>query len=294
MRDVSIVAVVGVALASVIGVAGADPTTSTTDVAITPLTVGHKVLSNASIAAHQSKAVVVIGGATTVPSNATTVRLTISAKGAAGGMVGIYPTGNPGAASLVGLPYQPGNQLNTLVFQQNVGQSNEITFSNDSSGAAVVTVTLTGYSTQVTAGDIGGTEGLVGQVLTYNGAGGASWQDAGDHAYEVHTASAAMANTVFTNIASTTVPAGTYFVSWSGVLDNTDGAGFTHRVDCELLGPGFYVIATTGGDIDGFQSASMSMQGLLHTGGDIVLQCRTVQFAHYRVSTGNLDIVHVR
>jgi hypothetical protein len=87
-----------------------------------------------------------------------------------------YPTGNPGGGSGQALSYPSGNVLASARIEENVGQSSELTFANNGSGSVVVTATLIGYSTQATAGDINGTGGTTGQVLTDNGAGGAQWE----------------------------------------------------------------------------------------------------------------------
>jgi hypothetical protein len=173
---VAVAAVAAAGALAVAGIAGAAPTSSTTDVAIVPLTLGHKVLSNVTISANKTTSPVVAGASTTVPTNATTVRLTVTAKGAKAGVLNFYPAGNLGGGSGQSLAYPAGTLVSTTI-QENVGQSNELTFANAGTASVVVNATLTGYSTQVTAGDIGGTGGSNGQVLTNNGSGGAAWQN---------------------------------------------------------------------------------------------------------------------
>jgi hypothetical protein len=161
----------------VVGVAGASPTTSTTNVTFLPLTVPHKVLSGVTIAATKNTSAVVIGASTTVPSNATTVQLTVSGKSTTGAHLNFYPAGNPSGASGQTLTVPAGSIVATTTIQENVGESGKVTFANSGPGSATtVTATITGYSTQVTAGDINGVGGSSGQVLTNDGAGGAVWQ----------------------------------------------------------------------------------------------------------------------
>jgi hypothetical protein len=159
----------------VVGVAGAAPTTSTTDVTFVSLTAPHQVLSG-TIAANKTLSEVVIGGSTTVPADATTVKLTVTAKGAAGGVLNFYPAGNLAGASGQTLSYPSGSTVAATTIEENVGQSGELTFANAGTGSATVVAKLIGYSTQVTAGDLNGVGGSNGQVLTNDGAGGASWQ----------------------------------------------------------------------------------------------------------------------
>ena len=165
-------AVGGITLA---GVAAASPT-STTSVSFVALNPAHKVLSAATIAANKTSSPVVAGGATTVPTNATAVQLTVIAKGAAGGVLNFYPAQNVSGGSGQSLPYPSGSGSVSTTIQENIGQGDALTFANASSGSVVVTATITGYSTQVTAGTINGTGGTTGQVLTNTGTG-TSWQN---------------------------------------------------------------------------------------------------------------------
>lgn len=148
---------------------------STTNVSFVTLTPAHKLLSNTAISANKSTSPVVIGGTTTVPSNATTVQLTVSAKGAAAGTLNFYPAGNPSGGSGQSLSWTAGATVSGTI-QENVGMSGELTFANSSTGSVAVTAAIIGYSTQVTDGDISGVDGTSGQVLTNTGAGG-SWQN---------------------------------------------------------------------------------------------------------------------
>jgi hypothetical protein len=264
-----------VAVLALVGVAVATPTTSTTDVAIVPLTVGHKVLSGATIHANSSASPVVSGGSTTVPTNATTVRVTVLAKGAAAGVLSFYPYGNPSGGSGQTLAYPAGSVAVTGTIQENIGQSNKLTFANAGAGSVVVTATLTGYSTQVTAGDINGTGGTAGQVLTNNGTGGASWESAGA-AYGGRSGDA-MANPNGVQVASVTVPAGSYTVSFTAGGQDLAATVEEHAA-CYLLSPdGGISNAISVGLVALSASAtqeSIAASGLLTTsGGTVIVTC---------------------
>ena len=169
-------AVAATAALGVMGIAGAAPTTSTTDVTFVPLSVPHKVLSGATVAANKTVSAVVIGAATLVPTNATTVRLTVSGKSTTGATLNFYPAANPSGGSGQTLAIPAGSTVVSTTIMENVGESNKLTVANTGPGSATaVTVTITGYSTQVTAGDINGVGGTAGQVLMNNGSGGAFW-----------------------------------------------------------------------------------------------------------------------
>ena len=56
------------------------------------------------------------------PTNATTVRLTVTAKGTKGGTLSFYPAGNPAGASGDTLDYPVGNGLvSTVIKEQHPG-----------------------------------------------------------------------------------------------------------------------------------------------------------------------------
>jgi len=179
-RSMVLLGVGGLAIGLIAGNAiGTPPTTSTTDVSFVALNPAHKVLSAATIGANKTSSPVVAGGATTVPTNATVVRLTVTAKGAAGGVLNFYPAQNVSGGSGQFLSYPSGSVSVSTTIEENIGQADELTFANSGSGSVVVTATITGYSTQVTAGTINGSGGSAGQVLTNDGAGGAVWQNVG-------------------------------------------------------------------------------------------------------------------
>ena len=173
-RAMALVATAVLAVGMLAGVAGASG--STTNVTFVPLTPTKLLLSNVTIASKKTNSPVVIGGTTTVPADATTVELTVSAKGASAGTLQFYPALNPSGGSGQTLAYPGSNVVVSTTIQENVGQSGELTFYNNGIGSAVVTARIIGYSTQVTAGDINGVGGTSGQVLTNDGSGGAAWQ----------------------------------------------------------------------------------------------------------------------
>ena len=172
-RPMALVGVAVLAVGMLAGVAGASGTT--TNVTFVPLSPAKVILSNVNIGANKTSSAVVIGGTTTVPSNATTVQLTVTAKGASIGTLNFYPTLNPSGGSGQTLAYPGSNVAASTTIQENVGQASSLTFANSGIGTATVTAKITGYSTQVTAGDINGVGGTNGQVLTNDGAGGAAW-----------------------------------------------------------------------------------------------------------------------
>jgi hypothetical protein len=250
----------------VMGVAGAAPTTSTTDVTFVPLTAAHKVLS-ATISANKTTSAVIIGGSTTVPSDATTVKLVVTAKGAAAGDLNFYPAGNLGGGSGQFLPYPSGNTLVSATIEENVGQSGELTFYNVGKGSVVVTASVVAYSTQVTAGDINGTGGTAGQVLTNTGAG-ATWTTQGQ-SFATHTGFVPVGFT-FTPVDSLAVPAGSYLVSDAYNVY----AGVPEVVSCYLVSPagnGSYA-SNADASISAFGTyyGSGYVQFLLTTGGGAV------------------------
>jgi hypothetical protein len=267
-----LVLVVVAAAGTLAGVAGATPTTSTTDVSFVSLTVPHKVLSNTSVAANAVTSPVVIGGSTTVPTNATTVRLVVSAKGAKGGTLSFFPTDNPAGASGQTLTYPAGSAVATATIEENVGLSDKLSVRNTGAGSAAVTATITGYSTQVTAGDVNGTGGTAGQVLTDDGAGGASWTDVGRayHTYPGYFVQFLPQN-MPTTLASLTVPPGTYAVSVSGIFQVFGGG--VASATCQLKAPNGTAVHVTFviADSTTVSDSTISEQGVLTTSGGGVI-----------------------
>jgi hypothetical protein len=172
----AVLAGVAMAGALVMGVAVASTPGNPADVTFIALSVPHKILSNASIAKAATNAVVVNGGSTTVPTDATSVQMTVAVKSAAAGSLAVFPTDNAASTTADTISFAAGNVLTTQVTKQSPGLSGKVSFKNNGTATATVTVTITGYSTQTTASNISGSGGSAGQVLTNNGAGGASWQ----------------------------------------------------------------------------------------------------------------------
>lgn len=269
-RPIALVGTAILAVGMLAGVAGASG--STTNVKFIALSPAKTILSNVTIAAHKTNSPVVIGGSTTVPADATTVELAVSAKGPSIGTLNFYPALNPSGGSGQTLAYPGSNVVATTTIQENVGQSGELTFSNNGIGSAVVTAKIIGYSTQVTAGDINGVGGTAGQVLTNDGAGGASWQSQGQ-AYSSNSGNYVifLSTSSYTPIGTLTVPAGTYAVNVSAEVQ-ANSFGSTYQVGCELFSPANNYVqqtfATTTGD------AAISQTGVITTtGGTITEGC---------------------
>lgn len=259
-RRAAIVAAVGLAGASVIGIAGASPTTSTTDVAFVPLTPVHKVFGG-SVAANGSKSVVVSGGSTTVPTNATTVQLSITVTGPKAGSLSFYPAGDVAGGSGQTLSWDA-NHSNSATIAENIGMKNEVTIANSSAGAATVTATVTGYSTQVTAGDINGTGGNAGDVLTDNGAGGATWQPAGSAFDFSAVVSSPIFHVYIQPVFTTAIPAGNLYVNLS--VEIVDSGVATARIDCNLRSPDGTVIDDESTSVStATPQTTLSLQGLI-------------------------------
>jgi hypothetical protein len=144
-----------------------------------------------------------------------------------------------------------------------------------SGGAAKVTATITGYSTQVTDGDVSGLDGTSGQVLTDNGTG-AAWQTLpAKTAYVSTTTTPPVAITTSpTPVNSLTVPAGTYVVS-----DTYDVlSGVPDLITCSLAAPDGPFAPTSyansnGVNGSGYVGAGSTQMVLTTTGGAITLKC---------------------
>jgi hypothetical protein len=124
-----------------------------------------KVLSAVSVAAHTTRSVVVIGGSTTVPTDASSLQETVSVTGgASGGTLFAYPTGSPSSTPLLAFAAKQVVNSTTILA---VGTSNEDTFVNNSSAAITLTVSLTAYTNQGPTGPQGpagpqGSQGMQG------------------------------------------------------------------------------------------------------------------------------------
>jgi len=296
LRRVIVVGALAVAAGMTADVSGA--TGPTTNVTFTPVT-NYKVLSNAYIGANLTRNVVVIGGATPVPTNATTVRLTVTAKGSKAGTLSFYPTGNPAGSNGQTLSWAAGATV-TGAITADIGENESLTFKNTSAASATVTATLTGFSTEVAAGDISGSGGTAGQVLTNNGAGGATWKTltAGDITGLPNRAFRGTGSGGFTgafvSVASVSVPAGAYALHFAGEFENQTGTA--HTAQCTLLSPlGALVARTRGSAIGGVFSASIALTGLSNsaTGGAYTVQCRSLQNLQGALFDGSLVAVQV-
>lgn len=207
--------------------AGANPaTTDTTDVAFVAIP-AKQVMGNNSIPAGKVESAVVIGGASTVPSNATTVRLLVTARGTKAGTIKLYPAGNPAGTSGDTLSW-PAGGTSTATMAENVGMSNKVSVENQSLAAAIVTVKITGYSTEVTAGGINGSGGTAGQALVNNGRGGVVWGEPG-RAFSSYQAASQAITFSGAIMRTVTVPAGSYVLSFNGTVVGSSGTpDFAH------------------------------------------------------------------
>lgn len=249
------------------GIPGSAPAAGpTTQVAVVP--VPAKTVLNGSVAAHGTTSVAVIGGSTTVPSNATTVRLDVTVKGTKAGTITIYPAGVPTPADSVSWAAASSA---TATVQENVGLNGKISVTNSSLAAATVTLKITGYSTQVTAAGINGSGGSPGQVLTNTGSG-AAWQPASTAVGQVGGSVSLPLNSLV-QVATVNVPAGSYWAVFDG--DFYDPSAAANGL-CYLMAPNngsvdyaYMSTAAAGKDAD------VALQGLLSTtsGGTIKVQC---------------------
>jgi hypothetical protein len=269
---------------------------STTDVSFVTVSPAYKLLTARSMSTNSSLNEVVIGGRTTVPTNATTVELSVEAGGTTAGVMNFYPTGNSGGGSGQFLQWSGGG-TDTQTIQENVGASDELTF-NLVGATAKVTATIVGYSTQVTDGDVSGLDGTGGQVLTNNGSGGAAWQGptGGPAASDQNQSEVQLNNNTYTTVASLTVPAGTYEVSFTGDAINLSNS--SDGVFCLLRSPSDAYVNYAGlSDLPPDQSADMATQGLDQTtGGTFTMQCADYNGANTVMGWNNdstLDAVQV-
>jgi len=239
---------------------------STTDVAY--IAVNHRVLNNTYVAAHGATSPVVIGGSTTVPTDATAVRLSVTVKGSAAGSLLIYPAGNLDGASGDTVSWTVAKSGAGIV-SENVGTANEVTFVNTTGRPINITATLIGYSAQVSAGDISGQGGSAGQVLTNDGGGGASWQTpAPATVYDDGPASSSIPTTQQSGYpAYVPLPAGHYLVQATATVERyTNDA----TAQCQLVnGETFAVVNTAWASVTGSApDASISLQAVITTTGD--------------------------
>jgi hypothetical protein len=192
----------------------------------------------------------------------------------------------------------------SAVSKQSPGLASKVSFKNNGTATATVTVTITGYSTQTTASNVSGSGGTAGQVLTDTG-NGAAWQNlppadaahfsgAGGAAGQVLTntgsgatwspatraygtannfTSNALSNSAYHTVASVTVPAGAYHVTFNATLSGSSAS--QDYTGCYLNTP-----TTTASEVFGSVSSAnsqnvISMQSLvnLSSGGTVGVQC---------------------
>jgi len=223
-------AVVAAAVATVAAAVGAllvgVPSAQASIVAIAPKVIA----SNVAMSGHDILALVVSGGSTTVPTDATRVQFAVSVTGAtANGTVSSNPTATyPGSGDLVHYS-SSGTGSGTIV--ERVGLSNQVTFHNNGANAITITIKITGYSTEVRASDVSGAGGSPGQVLTNTGAG-AAWQTV-SKTYTGYADGVTAQGLSFVETASVTVPAGTYVVTGRTVPHNFDSTNQPTRCDIQ-------------------------------------------------------------
>jgi hypothetical protein len=251
-----------------------------------------KVFSG-SIASGKTISGIAIGGVTTVPTNATAVKMTLAITSTQAGILIVYPTSDPTAPDSQNVSYGAGTTHVTI--DGTVGAKDEINFHNAGNAAATVTVDDVGYSTQLTATNIAPDGGTSGQVLTNTG-NGATWQTPSPAFIGSGPGGVVSAGDTAT-VGSLTVPAGDYVVTAmgdAGLQQGTAAAGL-----CELLGPGNDTlqdgeIRLTPASVDPNEAnVGIALQGVLSTsGGTITLQCDS-QFGGIDIN-GDSSIIATR
>lgn len=208
---------------------------STTNVSFVSLATPYRLYVNHVFNPGAAASFVVIAGSTKLPTNATTVKLSVSARDRTVGTSGelnFYPAGNPSGSSGQQLIFNESGQAVTGTIEENVGLGDELTVVA-SGNAAISSATIVGYSTQVTDGDVSGLDGQAGQVLTNTGTG-AQWQS---HSW-AYTQAAAQLQTIpgpssDAPYASLAIPAGNYIVSMTGRVED-DNLDTTTNVFCGI------------------------------------------------------------
>jgi hypothetical protein len=275
---------------------------STTDVSFVNLATPYALFSNKTITETSPYSAVVIGGTTPVPSDATTVDLDVEAGGTIGGQMAFYPAGNAADGSGEYVTWNAGG-TGTGQVQVNIGTKNEVTFAvgahvsgprkgasaNATTISAKTTVTITGYSTQVTDGDVSGLDGTSGQVLTNNGTG-ASWENPPTTTAYSSSAFDVAIGAAQVTVDSVNVPPGSYVVtdSFNAIAPNVD------FVSCQLYAPDGAAPNTEDDanmtfDDGGLYSGSGATQMALTTttGGTISLGC--ADFATHQAHGSNVS-----
>lgn len=237
-------------------------------VSIPPQTIANHV----SVAGQGLVQLVVSGGSTTVPTDATRVVFGVTISGTtASGNVAANPTGAAGSGAFI--HYTAGTTATGTLTEQ-VGRSNQVAFHNGGTNGITLTVQITGYSTEVRASDIAPTGGSTGQVLTNTGAG-AAWQSVG-HAYgTTNPFSVQSLNTGLTTVSSVTVPSGSYVVTFSTTIAGSTSAT-PDNTGCYLFSPAGSELNAAYGNTYGTDDQSViTMQGLVSNtaGGAVTAQC---------------------
>jgi hypothetical protein len=209
--------------------------------------VNHRVLNAVSVGTGHATSPVVIGGSTTVPTDATAVRLLISVKSTGAGELQIYPAGNSAGDADDTVSWN-GTKGGGGEVYENVGGSNEVAFFNRSSRAIYLTVTITGYTAK-------GTVYYSGPVSAPVPTSGEPW----------------------TPQVSFVVPTGTYLLAATGTIEYT---GAPAGVDCSLVDTNGSNLNTASVDVnsDSANNASFAVQGVITMPGawPVALRCHGI------------------
>jgi hypothetical protein len=237
----------------------------------------HRILSG-TVGAGATLSEVAVGGSTTVPTNATAVQMTVTAKDTKAGSVQIFPAGDPTAGGATSVTFAAGTTA-TATVNETVGASSKISFKNTAAATVTVTATITGYSTQLTAANIAPDGGSSGQVLTNTGTG-ASWQNlpqtkAFAQSQTELSGGVLLSNTSPTSVATVVVPAGSYVVTFTGTVFNGNDNSSDFFV-CHLVAPSGNNVSSFDGSGEISQESTVSNQVLLRTsgGGTIAAKCQ--------------------
>jgi hypothetical protein len=240
------------------------------------------LLTNFALGAHMTVAVTVLGGSTTVPTDATRVVLSATVTNTtAAGNVFAYPQGNQGGASGDTLPYTTGQSAFGALTEP-VGTGNRVRLVNQGAAAIRLSVSLIGYSTEVRVGDISPAGGTAGQVLT-NTSTGAAWQPTqpGAHAFGAfNDTSTTNLGAQATTVASLNVPAGSYVVTFTTTVANAGSRPSTAVCTTTAPSQGGNIGVSEGADVDGnFGDSVITTQGFLSStsGGTITVTCEDIQ-----------------
>lgn len=248
---------------------------SRTSVEFVSLSPPFKLETSKVIATNGTLSAVVIGGSTGIPTNATTVELNVTAGGTSAGSLNVYPTNNFAGGSGQSLSWSGGG-TDTQTIQENVGLKDELTFAL-TGATAKVTATITGYSTQVTDGDMSGLDGTAGQVLTDTGLG-AAWANPSVGATNI-TATGGSTGEVLTNNGSGAAWANPSvgvnditptFGSAGQVLTNTGSGAKWAAVSTPLTWTNLTLQnGCTSGEFTGTAQIAEDASGVVHLRGDI-------------------------